>query len=268
MPVLASLPYPSIAETMDLVRSLVLDTQAGATGTPGEGRTFTNDAPFTKPFLNQALRELQRKLENNNVGTFTVDNWILPGITPVPVVDPGLSAYISYTGYFDGTNQNQNPILPGNLLTVLDVWERPTGSTLQFCQMTQCDPLPSLLQCPFNSYWAYYTDQLNFPGSTQLLDFRLRYKAAVLAPINAAPADFATTFIQCIDSQDAIAYTMAYNYQNARGGGAGAQLTQDKNEAVRQMINRQVRAQQTGDFSRQPFGNSDNDFTGGNQQGW
>lgn len=267
MAVLASLPYPSMGEIMMLVRSMVLDTQAGATGTPGEGRTFTNDAPFTLPFFNNALRSLQRELENNGVGTFTVDNWILPGITAVPVVDPGLSAYISYTGYFDGTNQNQNPILPGNLLTILDVWERPTGSTLQFCQMTQCDPLPSLLQCPFNSYWAYYTDQLNFPGATQLLDFRLRYKAAVLAPINAAPADFATTYIQCIDSADAIAYKMAKAYKEPRGGLTTSQEADGK-EAVRQMINRQVRAQQTGDFSRCPFGNSDNDFTGGNQQDW
>ena len=44
----------SLATIMDLVRSLVNDTQAGVTDTPGEGQIFTNDpaiSPFTQPFL-------------------------------------------------------------------------------------------------------------------------------------------------------------------------------------------------------------------------
>jgi hypothetical protein len=44
----------SLATVMDLVRSLVNDTQAGVTDTPGEGQIFTDDpqiSPFTQPFL-------------------------------------------------------------------------------------------------------------------------------------------------------------------------------------------------------------------------
>ena len=51
----------SLATIMDLVRSLVNDTQAGATDTPGEGQIFTNNpaiSPFTQPFLNSSIREL------------------------------------------------------------------------------------------------------------------------------------------------------------------------------------------------------------------
>ena len=47
----------SLATIMDLVRSLINDTQAGATNTPGEGQIFTNNSaisPFTQPFLTQA----------------------------------------------------------------------------------------------------------------------------------------------------------------------------------------------------------------------
>ena len=44
----------SLETIMNLVRSLVDDTQAGATDTPGEGQIFTDNpaiSPFTQPFL-------------------------------------------------------------------------------------------------------------------------------------------------------------------------------------------------------------------------
>jgi hypothetical protein len=44
----------SLETIMNLVRSLVNDTQAGATDTPGEGQILTDNpaiSPFTQPFL-------------------------------------------------------------------------------------------------------------------------------------------------------------------------------------------------------------------------
>ena len=49
-----STSYTSLETIMNLVRSLVNDTQAGATGTPGEGQILTDNpaiSPFTQPFL-------------------------------------------------------------------------------------------------------------------------------------------------------------------------------------------------------------------------
>jgi hypothetical protein len=93
----------------------------------------------------------------------------------------------------------------------------------------------------------------------------MRYKAAVLAPVNVPAVDYPTTYIQCLDCQEAVAYLMAKWYTVPRGG-LSAEQEKDGKEAIRQMVNRQVRAQQSGDFSRQPFGQTEgcDGFTGGN----
>src|SRR5208337_3385299 len=70
----------SLGTIMNLVRSLVNDTQAGATDTPGEGQIFTNDpviSPFTQPFLNSSIRELYRELRNVGDPVLIKDNIIL-----------------------------------------------------------------------------------------------------------------------------------------------------------------------------------------------
>lgn len=253
MPVVATTgPYPSIAEVMLLVRSLINDTFPGVTGTPGEGRTFTDNAPFTVPFLNSACGELSRKLENNGVTTFTVDDFILT-VPAISGVDPGLQANISYTGFFNGVNQAATPALPADLLIPLQLWERPTGSTIRFAEMDQVDVLPSQEQAAALSLWAWGQDQINLLGAIQSVDMRMRYKSKILPKITTS-TNFATTVIGCADSADALAYTVAFNYQNARGGGAGPTLTASKDEAIKQMVNRYVRAQQAISFSRIPYG--------------
>src|ERR1700686_946774 len=73
----------SLATIMDLVRSLVNDTQAGATNTPGEGQVFTNNpaiSPFTQPFLNSSIRELYRELRNVGDPVLIKDNIIITGL--------------------------------------------------------------------------------------------------------------------------------------------------------------------------------------------
>src|SRR5579862_6217801 len=169
MPVVGISAYPTLSEIMLLARSYVNDTQPGATGTPGEGRTLTDTAPFTVPFINSAVRKLQRELENNGVGTFTVDGWIMQP-TAFPNIDPGTSGFISYTGYFDGTNLNAIPALPPDLLIPLELWERPTGSTLAFQRMTNQATLPSWTQSGYLRCWNWTQDQINIVGATQQQD--------------------------------------------------------------------------------------------------
>ena len=56
----------SLATIMDLVRSLVNDTQAGVTNTPGEGQILTNNpaiSPFTQPFKVSEIETDEYKLE-------------------------------------------------------------------------------------------------------------------------------------------------------------------------------------------------------------
>jgi hypothetical protein len=272
MPVIDSTVYPSLAEVMDLARAIVNDSFAGSTGTQGEGRILTNDAAFTIPYVNSALRKLQRKLENNNVTSFTVDNFFLqiPAIT-----NPGAAGqlvYLGYTGFFDGTFQFSSPFLPPNLLVPLEVWERPisavvvqggnTGAVVPFQPMFQCGVLPSCTPGNTLGYWTWNQDELGIIGANQPIEIRLRHKARILLPA-VKGENFDGAIVGCADSADAVAYEIAVMYASAREGGAPPDLKEARDEAVHQMINRYVRMQQAERNERIPYG-TEGDLPGGN----
>src|SRR6266705_1289080 len=101
----------SLLTIMNLVRALVMDSQAGATGTPGEGQILTDNpaiSPFVQPFLNSSIRELYRELRNVGQPTLLKDNVIVEGLTPVhsprfglAAADPAVQVYLGVNGYFD-----------------------------------------------------------------------------------------------------------------------------------------------------------------------
>lgn len=257
MPVIISGPYPSVQEVMDEARAIVADTYAGATNTPGEGRVLTNDAPFTLPYLNSAIRKLQRKLANNGQTTFIKDNVILTPITPVLTVDPAVQTFISYTGYFDGTNMNPDVVLPPDLLEPMELWERITGSNAPFVPMSQPPGgLPSAAQYNYLCQWEWRTDQINFIGSVNTEDIRLRYEANILQEIqnpDSPENPFDEVTIGTIDCQDALAYEVAYMFASSRGSGAPPNLKADRNEAIDQMITRFVRRSHAVAYERPPY---------------
>ena len=65
MPIIIQGPYPSVESVMNLARSIVNDAFAGATQTAGEGRVLTDNAAFTLPYLNSAIRKMAQVLRNN-----------------------------------------------------------------------------------------------------------------------------------------------------------------------------------------------------------
>lgn len=269
MPVVptTALGYPTIEDVMNLIRTLVNDTFAGATGTPGEGRTFTDSAPFTIPILNSAVSWLSRKLENNGVTTFTVDNFIIT-IPAAGTVDPGIQVSLLYTGYFNGVTNASSPILPADLLMPLELWERPTGTTINFKSMTFMDALPSMAQADYLRFWTWNQDQLNLIGSVQSIDVRMRYKSKILPKITSS-TNFSQTVIACADCADALAYQAAKIYAGSRNGvGLPATFEEDRKEAIDQMILRYVRAQQSQSHQRAPYGDEGSGLPGGNAESW
>ena len=102
------MPYPSISDVLNLVRVFVNDTLAGSNATPGEGRVFTDSAPFIIPMLNASLQAFQRDLENSGVPTMRKEVFIynVPVITSsggAGVPDPSVQQYLSFGGFFNGT---------------------------------------------------------------------------------------------------------------------------------------------------------------------
>src|ERR1035437_1413623 len=260
----------SLSTIMDLVRSLVNDTQAGATGTPGEGQVFTNNpsiSPFTQPFLNSAIRELYRELRNVGQPTLIKDNIIVSGLTPVNgpnglgMPDPAIQTYLGFGGYFDGLTINGNLVLPSDVLYMEKVWERQTNTNNNFVPVYQEESgLPSRAQQPTLAQWEWRNDNINFVGSTQTNDIRMRYWCA-LPQFFSATLDFDSTFVPILDCTDAVAYKTAVKYAVMLGSPGLADLRMEAKEQMYQMKNANVRRSQMVDYQRQPYGSYGNSDT-------
>src|ERR1700686_1350447 len=226
---------------MDLVRSLVNDTQAGLTATPGEGQVITNNpavSPFTLPFLNSAIRQLYRELRNVGDPALIFDNVNIFGLTPINGAnglgnpDPATQVYVSQGGYYDGNTINSQLALPSNMMYLEKVWERQNGSNSTFSEMTQAQfGLPSRPQQPTLVDWEWRNYNLNMVGSIQTRDIRLRYYGS-LPTFFSATLDFTSTFVPIIDCTEAVAYKVAVMYARMLGSPGLEDL---KLEAANQM---------------------------------
>jgi hypothetical protein len=78
--------------------------------------------------LNAAYRHLQRVLVEKGAETF-IDEWYFNQIPPAfYITDPGLQVYISWTGFYDGVEMHDNPVLPADMLSPLRMEERPSAA--------------------------------------------------------------------------------------------------------------------------------------------
>ncbi len=263
MPVSPQSGFPSVDEVMQLTRSIVNDTFPGIGG--AQGRIFTNDAPFTIPYLNSAFRKLQRKLRLEGV-TFPIkDNAILLNMTPVITTDANVQVYVGFNGYFDGTTMHANPKLPSDLMQPLFLWEQTVGSGFPFQPMSTPNGsvLPSVLQGPYLGYWEWRTYRIYMVGATQIKNLRLRYQSGQ-PPLDIPAADFATTAINILDCQDALANYMAAMFGRARGANPQAVDVIEKagDDAMNDMAEEYVRQSQGTNNRRLAYGDGGNDENG------
>lgn len=260
----------SLATIMNLVRSLVNDTQAGLTNTPGEGQVFTNNpaiSPFTQPFLNSSIREVYRELRNIGDPTLIKDNIIISGL---PVIDsptngpgapdPAVQTYLSTSGYFDGTQLWSSFLLPSDCLYPECVWERETGSNNSFIEINQPQAgLPSRAQTTNLAEWEWRNSNIFFPGATTVRDIRLRYRCS-LPTFFSSTLDFNSTFVPIPDCTDAVAYKTAVKYASMLGSPGLAMLQEQSAEQMRQLKNAITKRAQSINYQRLPFGNSSTDL--------
>ena len=261
----------SLETVMDLVRSLVNDTQAGATNTPGEGQILTDNptiSPFTQPFLNSSIRELYRELRNVGDPVLIKDNVIF---TNLPIInsptnglgqqDPAVQTFLDPTGYFDGTLIWPNFPLPGDMLYPTKLWERRTGSNDIFHNMeAPSGGLESAMQGPYLKQWEWRNNRLNFRGATQNVDIRMRYYCS-LPQFFSSTMDFSSTYIPVMDCTDAVAYMTAVKYARMLGSPGLADLLAESKNQMFQLKNSNTRRMQHEDFARIPYGHSDGDLS-------
>lgn len=260
----------SLETIMNLARSLVNDTQAGLTNSPGEGQILVDNpsvAPFTLQFLMSAIREVYRELRNISEPMLIKDNIL---IFNLPLVnsptygegqpDPSVQTYLSTSGYFDGVQLWPDFLLPSDCIYPTMVYERQTGTTNYFVALNQPQGgLMSRAQTSNLAEWEWRNGNINFVGATTNRDIRLRYYCT-LPTYYSDTLDFSTTYVPIPDCTDAVAYKVAVKYATMLGSAGLDELKADAQEQMRQLKNGTIRRMQSQNFIRQPFGNSSTDI--------
>ena len=261
MPVTPLVAYPNAEQVMNRARAIVNDAYQG-----GQGRILTDTAPFTIEYLNDALEELQDELRDYGSITFIKDNYIMTPVTPVLNINPQVQTNISFTGYFDGTIQHPLPVLPGDMLEALTLWETMTGSNLPMQEMAQPQgPLTSCYQQEWLGEWEWRTDMIWFHGATTSRDVRLRYRSQLQPLAAASPSNpLSNVQISVQASTRAMALLVAYNYTRARGGQAVQLLKPDADKALWSVKNRYVLQGQGHRLERIPYGGDSGNWNGAN----
>lgn len=225
--------YPSLNTVANLIRSIVGDDKAGATGTPGEGQILTNGSVTLQNLMNSAIRDTYRDVRIMGQPTLIKDNVLVLNLPPINSVlgvgapNPAAQCALQFAGFFDGLVMVPNLLLPGDLIYPLEVWERQSGTNNPFTLMSEVPGgLPSYNQGSYFGRWEWRTDSIWMNGATLSRDIRLRY-ICTFADLAAPGIDWTQTYVPIMDSQEAIADKVAVR-QAARLGGtalADAQLT-------------------------------------------
>jgi len=225
MPVVGTTAYNTAGQITALVRSLLNDAA---------GNLFS-DAVLL-PYANSAYRKVQRALANIQSGTLLTDNVLL--VVPA-VAQVDASAQVSITDATAPPNQ-----LPTDLLVPAKLWERASGSSDDFIEMTDLtdhDGLPSEPQGQTLRYWEWRADGLYFLGATQDTQIRLRYQKSF------PDLTDATSPVLIRNAQEAIAYAAAAMAGAARGAPQAERWDVAATDALEDLIVRAAeREQQTG----------------------
>lgn len=218
-------------------------TSAGKQDTLGIGLGTIFPDFVLMPYVNSGYRSLQRALAMAGSPLFRTDNVELV-VAHVSSVDP--SVQVSITDVTASPNQ-----LPVDLLEPLKVWERLSGSTDSFVEMTNLTysgGLPSREQGERLFEWEWRTDGLYFVGSTNDVQIRLRYRAAL------ADLTDGTSTVLIRGSQEALAFNAASLAAGARGSPLAQGWGADWDDAKDKLIAAVVRQQQFSPRRRQPYG--------------
>jgi hypothetical protein len=231
MPVVGTTAYNTAGQITALVRSLLNDAA---------GNLFT-DAVLL-PYVNSGYRKVQRALANIGSGTFLNDNALLivPAVTQVDA-----SAQVSITDATAPPNQ-----LPPDLLVPEKLWERASGSSDDFMEMTDLTGhggLPSAPQGQMLSFWEWRADGLYFLGATQDVQIRLRYQKSY------PDLTDATSPVLIRQAQEAIAYLTAAMAGAARGAPQAERWDLAGADALEDLVSRAAQRDQQTPRRRRPF---------------
>ena len=244
---------PSLQGICDLFRSVINDTFSD-----GAGQIATDDAPFMKPFLNSAIRDLYSDLRIVGDMKVVKDNFIINNIPAIPAANPETQVALTYYGYFNGTEWNPNLLLPPDLMWVNKLWQRPSDTEATFFPMTIApDGLSGVYQGQgMGRYEVRGNNEIWMNGALLDTDIRLRY-TAIFPDIIGGEIDFDTTYVPIQDCTNAVAFKMVAYYAQRLSPDQFDLAEKQAQKFTKKLISESVLNSQTKQFSRIPFAGGD-----------
>ena len=247
-------PLDTVLFVLNTASARLLDamkTPAGAVAGQIGGEVTGAQQIFAQEIVNAGWRRLQEFLttfkdEQGRVVPYSpiVDTVTLPSAPAVTNLDPGVSCFIGYDGYFDGTTLQVAPALPQNLSSPLRLKERVHATPPnQFTEMAYIlHGLTGLAKRNRNYNWGWDNDSIILPGSTSVMDFELRFIKLFAdfvdnSPIAATP--WYGQFVPIPRAFDALAWYICAEYANARGDKDGVTFDTKAEAAATRLIVRE-----------------------------
>ncbi len=246
-------PYDSATYVMNAARVICNDAGLGLAG-----NLLADTQPYAATLLNMAYRTLQEDLTDAGVETMAEETTIVGVTASAAPTDPGIYSNISYTGYFDGVNNFNTPVLPADMVGPLRLQERATGSTQQFIPMFPVnDGLPSRVKQGRLIEWNWDNDKIWLVGATQSNDIRLRYNRFLPELVLGANP----SAVLILRSDRALAYKISQIFAEGRGSELAGSFETSYQAFLKRMTSRTARRKQRGQHRRKPYGSA-------THQGW
>jgi hypothetical protein len=238
-------PYPTAEYVLILARAICLDA-----GISAAGDLLADAGNYTFTLLQSAYEDVQDELANRGYET-PKEEIVLANVTAMPsaVQDPSQRCYVGYDIYFDGENNNPQPVLPQDLLAPLVMGERPAGSGMSFMPMHPANNgLPLRQQYAYMGQWDWRGDRIYMVGAVQALDLWLRYQAYY------TPLTTATSVVKIFHGGNALAYALSYAFAAPRAGEAAASFLGERDRFIAQIAKRTSQKTQHKNTRRAPYG--------------
>lgn len=140
------------------------------------------------PVTAESIFNKVRALENDNDGAVYTDTVIIPYFQiayddlrneledyQVPIANVTSDIIVITAGVL-GIGGSDQPALPRNLVEVLSMYERLSGTNDQFMLMDHRQFLPEInVPTTYLQYWAWEDQQIKFLGATANLDVKMHY---------------------------------------------------------------------------------------------
>lgn len=196
------------------------------------GQTLTNTQPFTLPMVNLAYQRSQQFLVS--LGYVVLEDSVTLTIPAVTTLDSATEVTLSWTGYFDGTDQKATPVLPQSLIRPVSGGLQERVSVNSGVNLAALSPMDEILgtlsnvpKQPWNVQWQWRADKIVMPGARGLTDLSIRF-AKYLPDFT----DLDTDVVPIMRSEDMLSGFIAVEFSSARGDLERATLLSEAQQAA------------------------------------